>query len=195
MNKIILSGTVTTDPIISHEVSGEKFYAFDISSKRTSANVDSLKCIVSELFIDDITVGKQVKAEGEVRTRNEQGHLNVYVFILKTLPYSERDENIVWLTGRICKKNPCRKTPLGRQITDIIVASNRPTCKSDYIPCVTWGRYALRLDCAEVGDLISIKGRLQSREYIKELDDKTKELKVTYEISAATIRIGEQEDL
>ena len=195
MNKIILSGTVVAKPVISHEVAGERFYAFELSSKRRSLNVDLLKCIVPEAFIDDIAAEEKVKVEGEVRTRNEQGHLNVYVFILKILPYSEYDENIVWLTGRICKKNPYRETPLGRQITDIIIASNRRNCKSDYIPCVTWGRRALRLDCAEIGELVSIKGRLQSREYIKMLDDGTKETRMTYEVSASAIKIGEQEDL
>ena len=191
MNKIVLAGLVTEEPTFSHEVHGEKFYRFYLSSSRQSGNCDVLMCTVPEIIKNGINEGNMVKVLGEIRTRNvhedDKNHLEVTVFVKEVLLY-EADENNVELDGFICKEPVYRETPFGRQITDLIVASNRErNYKSDYIPCIAWGRNAIRTSEFNVGTRVKVSGRLQSREYNKRLGDETYEVRTAYELSAAMV--------
>lgn len=195
MNKIKVSGVATTPATMSHEVYGEKFYAFDLTSERESGAVDVLPCIVSELYIDKINEGDSLTIIGEIRTRNVQdengkSHCEIKVFVSELADY-EYACNEVEIKGVICKQPKLRNTPLGREITDLLVASNRERShKSDYIPCISWGRNAQRVSEMAVADNVVIKGRLQSREYTKKYADGTEEVKVAYEVSANTIAVN-----
>lgn len=194
MNKIRLAGCVTTEPTYSHECFGEKFYEFYLQVLRKSNNADTLKCIVSETIKNGISQLEGIEVVGEIRTRNydrtdgSRG-CEVFVFVTETAEYSEEDVNEVAFDGFICKEPKYRETPLGRQICDVLIASNRErNKKSDYIPCIAWGRNALRVAQISVGTKVEIVGRLQSREYIKHFSDGTEETRVAYEVSVATIK-------
>lgn len=196
MNKIVLAGLVTEEPTFSHEVHGEKFYRFYLSSSRQSGYCDVLMCTVPEIIKNGISEGNKVKVFGEIRTRNvhedDKSHLEVTVFVKEVLLY-EKDENNVELDGFICKEPVYRETPFGRQITDLIVASNRErNYKSDYIPCIAWGRNAIRTSEFNVGTRVKVSGRLQSREYNKRLGDETYEVRTAYELSAAMVDAVEE---
>lgn len=198
MNKIVLAGLVTEEPTFSHEVHGEKFYRFRLLSSRQSGNCDILLCIVPEIIKNGISEGNKVKVFGEIRTRNvhenDKNHLEITVFVKEVLLYEE-DENNVELDGFICKEPTYRETPFGRQITDLIVASNRErNFKSDYIPCITWGRNAIRASEFDVGTRVKVLGRLQSREYKKKIDDATYEVRTAYELSAYMIDVVEERE-
>lgn len=198
MNKIILSGEVVGEICYSHETRDEKFYIFYMSSERQSGTKDVVPCIISEVFLSQIENNKQckIKVAGEVRTRNahvEQGktRLEIFVFVKEILEYGSEDENSVCLEGYICKPTSFRGTPLGREICDILVASNREhNNKSDYIPCIAWGRNAKRTSLVEVGCKVFAKGRLQSREYTKINNEGEKEERTAYELSLNCIEIG-----
>ena len=198
MNKIVLAGLVTEEPTFSHEVHGEKFYRFRLSSSRQSGYCDVLMCTVPEIIKNGINEGNMVKVLGEIRTRNvhedDKSHLEVTVFVKEVLLY-EKDENNVELDGFICKEPVYRETPFGRQITDLIVASNRErNYKSDYIPCIAWGRNAIRTSEFNVGTRVKVSGRLQSREYNRRLGDETYEVRTAYELSAAMVDAGEESE-
>ena len=193
MNKIRLDGKVTTEPEFSHECKGEKFYKLFLESGRKSEVVDTLPCLVPEVFLKDVEVGECVGINGEIRTRNNhsdgKSKLEIYVFVLGVDNYEGQDSNYVELEGYVCKDPLYRETPLGREIADLTIASNRPYGKSDYIPCIVWGRNALIASDIPVGAKVIIYGRLQSREYVKMLDDETREIKVAYELSASSLEI------
>ena len=198
MNKIVLAGLVTEEPTFSHEVHGEKFYRFFLSSSRQSGYCDVLMCTVPEIIKNGINEGNMVKVLGEIRTRNvhenDKNHLEITVFVKEVLLYEE-DENNVELDGFICKEPKYRETPFGRQITDLIVASNRErNFKSDYIPCIAWGRNAIRTSEFNVGTRVKVLGRLQSREYKKKIDDGTYEVRTAYELSAYMIDVVEESE-
>lgn len=197
MNKIILAGLVTEEPIFSHEIYGEKFYRFSISSSRQSGTQDVLPCIASEILKKDIEAGTEVKVCGNIRTRNvhenDKSHLEIVVFVKEVLPYEE-DENNVELDGFICKPPIYRTTPFGRQIADLLVASNRSYGKSDYIPTIAWGRMAIKSSEFEVATKVKVFGRLQSREYVKRLEDGTEETRVAYELSANRVDVVEESE-
>ena len=197
MNKIVLAGLVTEEPTFSHEVHGEKFYRFRLLSSRKSGNCDVLMCTVPEIMKNGINEGNMVKVFGEIRTRNvhedDKNHLEITVFVKDVLLYEE-DENNVELDGFICKEPKYRETPFGRQITDLIVASNREYFKSDYIPCIAWGRNAIRASEFNVGTRVKVLGRLQSREYKTKIDDGTYEVRTAYELSAYMIDVVEESE-
>lgn len=192
MNKIFLSGIITGQPELSHEVFGEKFYRFYIASSRKSGIHDVIPCIISEIIMNNIKVGENIKIYGEIRTRNvsndEKRHLEVYAFVNEILEYGAEDENFVEINGFVCKEGILRDTPLGRQVADIIIASNRErNFKSDYIPCIAWGRNAVKSSIIKVGTEVNIFGRLQSREYTKKFDDGTEEIRIAYEVSSISV--------
>lgn len=191
-NKIELSGEICSLCSFNHEKYGENFYNFYVSVKRNSNNIDIIPIIVSEKIIDisSLTIDKKVKVFGSVRTfneRTEKSRLKVYVHAEDIIIINDNiddDLNSVNLEGYICKKTEKRKTPLGRVITDVILAVNRPFGKSDYIPCVFWGKNANYVDQMDIGDYISIHGRMQSREYIK-----NGEIFVVYELSVQQLEL------
>lgn len=199
MNKIRLDGKVATEPEFSHECKGEKFYKLFLEVQRKSEVVDTLPCLVPEVFLKDVEVGECVGINGEIRTRNNHSEgkskLEIYVFVLGVDDYEGHDINYVEIEGYVCKVPTYRETPLGREIADLTIASNRPYGKSDYIPCIAWGRNAISSSILEVGEHVSVSGRLQSRIYTKKLNETETEERVAYEVSTESVKvINEKED-
>lgn len=195
-NKIHLIGLVANNPKFSHEVlTKEKIYEFDIECHRTSDYVDVLRCLIPEVFIGNVIKGKTIEIVGEIRTRNvasednSKNHLEIRVFVMDEPVICEdaKHSNKVYLKGFVCKEPVYRKTPLGREIADLLIAVNRPYKKSDYIPCIAWGRNALIAQNYDISTKIEIKGRLQSRVYHKRTKDDVCEARVAYEVSASSI--------
>lgn len=185
-NSIELLGKVKESFKIEYSAYGENFYSIYVDVKRTSGVTDCLKLICSDRIIDtrvDIT-GEYINVFGSVRTRNENGHLIITVFVdyIEILNIDGDDvigENNVCLEGFLCKNSNQRETPFGRKITDSIIAVNNRNGRSYYIPLITWGRNSSYMSSLSVGSKISITGRLQSREYNK--PDGSKH--IAYEIS------------
>lgn len=196
MNKVVLAGISISAPEFSHKIYGEKFYRFLLDIERKSGTHDIIPCVVSEVYADFET-GSEIKVVGEVRTQNyyEDGkrHLDIFVHVQEMIDYDGYDENVVEIEGYVCKEPTYRETPYGRTISDFICASNREHGKSDYVPCIAWGRNALRASKLGISTKISANGRLQSREYEKEIDGETV-VKTAYELSIATFSIEDDED-
>ncbi len=189
-NSIILGGAIVEEPTFSHNYMGENFYQFKLATLRNSEAVDILPCLIPETYLKKLS--DRVLINGEIRSRNvEENGKNrtlIYVFVVDVYEY-EKDENYVQLQGNICTSPKYRETPLGRKISDVIVASNRQVgYKSDYIPCIVWGRNAVRVSEMEVGTEVNFFGRLQSREYLKRYEDGTEEIKTAYEFSVHQIK-------
>lgn len=196
-NQIELMGKIVGAREYSHTMYGSDFYKLQINVTRTSGVNDELKIVYNnDIFnIGDDIEGKTVSLIGEIRTRNIQddkgSHLDIFVYVLD-LEILESDNedyagvNNAFLHGYIAKKSPVRKTPGGRTICDIVLACNRRYNKSSYIPIVTWGVNAIKVDKMDVGTEIKIYGRLQSREYFKQSDNMVHKI---YEYSAQSIEI------
>ena len=193
MNKIILAGKVYTEPEFSHEFKEKEFYQFYLESVRTSGTPDILPVMVDKSLLGEIKKDDYVKLVGEIRTRNIQREdgvkLEIRVHAKEFIPYEDVDENDATLEGYICKNSYVRKTPLGRKISDAIVAShripNQRIPKTDYIPCIFWSHAAGEAEVLPLGTFISVSGRLQSRNYKKKLPDGTVENRVAYEFSVS----------
>ncbi len=198
-NKIVMAGTVLSEPEFSHEVYGEKFYKFKLSVPRLSENVDIIPVTVSEKFFAGVKIkeGQNVLIDGQFRSYNNfsgEGNrllLTVFVKDIKIIDNFEEyaSPNNVYLNGYICKAPVYRTTPFGREIADILLAVNRAYNKSDYIPCIAWGRNAKYAQALSVGDNIIIRGRVQSREYQKKISEDEFENKTAYEISVSKLEL------
>ena len=196
-NHIILVGKVTSEKRFSHEIYGEKFYIFDLSVPRLSGNADNIPITISERLLQDIDFEneKLVSVVGQLRSYNKnvdnKNKLVLTVFVREIKPIIEvdtKDPNSIFLDGYICKVPIYRKTPLGREITDLLVAINRPYNKSDYIPSIVWGRNAKFAKNLNVGDRIQMWGRVQSRVYDKKLEEGNSVKKTAYEVSVSKIK-------
>ena len=196
-NRVFLSGRVAREPQYSHELFGEGFYEFYLEVKRRSGQTDVLPVTVSERIMNgaDLTEGALVALSGQFRSynklENEHSKLMLTVFVRDFLPYDpdEQNPNLVELNGYICKPPVYRTTPFNREICDVLLAVNRGYNKSDYIPCIAWGRNARFVRDAEVGVNVIIGGRIQSRKYNKKLPDETIEERVAYELSVSKITV------
>ena len=196
-NKVSVIGTVVSEFTFSHEVFGEGFYLVDLSVSRLSEQADIIPLMISERLID-VTKnyeGCTVEAIGQFRSYNRHEGaknrlvLSVFVREVNFLPEftDYTTTNQIFLDGYICKEPIYRKTPLGREIADILLAVNRPYGKSDYIPCIAWGRNARYASGFAVGTRVCIWGRVQSREYTKKLSDVECEKRVAYEVSVSKL--------
>ena len=177
-NKVSITGEIISHFVFSHEVCGEAFYIIEVRVDRLSGGCDIIPCMISERLIDVTKdyYGQMVEVFGQFRSCNKQEgdkrKLMLSVFA-QDCTFIEADEvnqyrtNAIYLEGFICKQPVYRVTPLGREIADLLVAVNRPYGKSDYIPCIAWGRNARFAGNFEVGRGIKIWGRIQSREYVK----------------------------
>ena len=202
-NNVEIAGTVVAEPEYSHEVFGERFYIFSISTERISGVLDTIPVTISEraINLDEIRVGKRFKIYGQFRSFNkhmENEHrliLSVFARDIMELDDSQLDvnEKYIFLDGYVCKEPIYRKTPLGREIADVLLAVNRSYGKSDYIPCIAWGRNARFASGLEVGSHVKICGRIQSREYTKKLSETESETRVAYEVSVNKIELDEEE--
>lgn len=196
-NRVFLSGRVSREPQYSHELFGEGFYEFYIEVKRLSGQTDVLPVTVSERIMNgvELSEGSPVALSGQFRSynklENEHSKLMLTVFVRDFIPYDaeEQNPNVVELNGYICKPPVYRTTPFNREICDVLLAVNRGYNKSDYIPCIAWGRNARFVRDAEVGLNVVIGGRIQSRKYNKKLDDDTIEERVAYELSVGKISV------
>lgn len=196
-NQIILKGRMASGFEFSHENHEEKFFRFIMETERISGTKDYLPILVSERLIDSETTyeNNPICVVGQVRSYNladgDKKHLILNVFALDLYISEEQDDtNELYLDGYICKNPTFRLTPSGRQISDLLIAVNRVCGKSDYIPCVTWGRDANLASRLDVGTRIAFVGRLQSREYQKVIDG-VPESRTTYEISVGRIETYE----
>ena len=209
-NHLVLVGKVTSDKRFSHEIYGEKFYIFDLAVPRLSGNADIIPITVSErlLSINDLQIDSKITVEGQFRSynsyENERNKLVLTVFA-KEIKFVENQDaeievskdvvsNEVILNGYICKKPIYRQTPFGREISDLLLAVNRAYNKSDYIPCIAWGRNARFCENIPVGTEVKVVGRVQSRTYEKKYEDGTVETKVAYEVSVSSLEVVNQED-
>ena len=200
-NIVELSGVITSEPVFSHEFYGEKFYIMTLEAKRTSGIADVVPLTISErLFkVEDKHVGLAVNVYGSFRSFNEHdetgNHLILSVFVQDIeeiiTKVSGSDKNEITLNGFICKEPIYRKTPLGREVADVLLAVGRYYGKTDYIPCITWGRNAAFSSGLKVGTKIKIKGRVQSRIYKKKISDTDFEERIAYEVSASNIEVAD----
>lgn len=202
-NQVSISGEITSGFNFDHESFGEKFYIVMVKIQRISESFDILPVMVSNRLVDvsEDRTGKFVSVKGQFRSYNkhENGH-NKLVLCVFALDFSFLDvdcvinnDNFILLDGFICKKPIYRQTPLGREITDILLAVNRPYGKSDYIPCICWGRNSRYVGNLNVGERCAIEGRIQSRDYIKRFADGSEESRTAYEVSITKFEVYEEE--
>lgn len=201
-NQVIISGEIVSGFTFSHDVFGEGFYLFDLKVNRLSDTADTIPVMVSERIIDvkqDLS-GSFAVINGQFRSYNRQeesrNHLVLSVFAreieIVEEPAGDVRPNYIFLDGFVCKPPIYRGTPLGREIADVLLAVNRPYGKSDYIPCILWGRNARFADSFEVGERIQIWGRIQSRKYQKRIDDGVFEERTAYEVSVSKVELVEE---
>lgn len=196
-NRVSILGEIVSEFRFSHEVFGEGFYIVDVAVSRLSDMYDTIPLMVSERLVDvtQNLKGKLVEASGQFRSYNRhEGTKNKLVLSIFVREWQIVEENLeagktnqIFLDGFICKVPVYRKTPLGREISDLLIAVNRPYGKSDYIPCIAWGRNARFASTFEVGGRIQIWGRVQSRDYVKKLNEEETEKHTAYEVSVSKL--------
>lgn len=206
-NKVIIVGKVVSEKEFSHEMYGEGFYNFELGVPRLSDYIDILPVTISErLLVNiDLVKGKYVLIEGQLRSYNRyvnnSNRLVLTVFARDI--YEPKDEEIdellkkpneIFIDGYICKPPVYRTTPFGREITDLLIAVNRPYNKSDYIPCISWGRNARFCEKLLVGDHVRLWGRIQSRDYQKRLSNGEVITRTAYEVSISKLEYIENDN-
>ena len=199
-NKAILSGEVVTEPQFSHEMYGEGFYEFNLKVLRLSNTFDIIPVTVSERLLNEnlVKVGDKICGTGQFRSYNKfednKSKLMLTMFLREFLPYeSNGDVNQIDIVGYVCKEPIYRTTPFKREICDLLLAVNRNYNKSDYLPCIAWGRNAKYVKNFSVGDKVKVSGRVQSREYQKKLDNDEVVTKTAFEISLSKILLDNEE--
>ena len=204
-NQVTITGEIASGFTFSHQIYGEGFYMMDVSVKRLSGEYDTIPVMVSERIFDTTQnlTGELVSIRGQFRSYNrheEKRNRLILSVHAKEVEFAEEvadghKANNIYLDGYICKEPIYRKTPLGREICDILLAVNRPYGKSDYIPCICWGRNARYAGELQIGDRIEVGGRIQSRTYIKRIDEESTEERVAYEVSVSKVgKIVESEE-
>ncbi len=198
-NQVTVMGEVVSEFSFSHEIFGEGFYMVDVRVKRLSESYDIIPVMVSERLMDVSAdyIGMLICVNGQFRSYNRheerKNRLVLSVFARELEFIEELEEssktNQIFLDGYICKEPIYRKTPLGREIADLLLAVNRPYGKSDYIPCICWGRNARYANNFKVGERCAVWGRIQSREYMKKLDEEHVEKRVAFEVSVSKLEI------
>ena len=195
INQVRLCGTMETAPAFSHENHGRQFYSFVLGVERLSGTVDRLRILADLELLEqtDCAWGERVLVTGQVRSFNQVSdtgrHLIISVYANSLELTDEAPDNRVQLTGVLCRDPIYRRTPLGREICDGMLAVNRPYHRTDYLPCIFWGRSAREMARLTVGARISLTGRLQSRAYTKLLADGSSLQRTAYEISAVTAEL------
>lgn len=201
-NHVVVAGQIVSEFTFSHEVLGEGFYLINISVQRLSSSFDIIPVIVSERLINtnDNYIDMYVIINGQFRSYNRHDEdksrlvLSVFALDIELSSAPKPDdfptlENQIFLDGFVCKPPIYRKTPLGREIADVLLAVNRPYGRSDYIPCICWGRNARFAEGFRVGEHIQIWGRIQSREYVRQGET---EVRIAYEVSVGKINVIEE---
>lgn len=203
-NQVKIIGEISSDFSFSHEIFGEKFYIVDVRVTRLSDSSDIIPVMVSERVIDvnNSCKGLFVHVDGQFRSfnrREEGGNRLILSVFAREIEFVEEtpaisQTNQIFLDGFICKEPNYRKTPLGREISDLLIAVNRTYGKSDYIPCICWGRNAIFAGNLEVGTRIKVSGRIQSRDYIKRYADGHEEDRTAYEVSVSKLEVADDAD-
>lgn len=201
-NEVRLEGVVDSAPEYSHEIYGEGFCKLRIKVPRLSDNYDSIILTISERMISDFDLypGRYIQVEGQFRSYNnysdEGNKLVLTVFVKRLYDMTEDFEspNSIFLNGYICKQPVYRTTPFGREICDVLIAVNRQYGKSDYIPCITWGRNAKFTGNLEVGTNIKLWGRIQSRDYKKKISEEEFTEKTAYEVSVTKLEVVKKQE-
>ncbi len=201
-NQVVIMGEIVSDFVFSHEIFGEGFYMVDVNVPRLSESSDIIPLMVSERLInvEEDYKGLNIMVQGQFRSYNRheerKNRLVLSVFAREIEFVDETPEssktNQIYLDGYICKEPIYRKTPLGREIADLLLAVNRPYGKSDYIPCICWGRNARFASNFSVGTRCEIWGRIQSREYMKRLSEEDAEKRIAYEVSVSKLELMEE---
>ncbi len=202
-NEVNVVGKVVGEMRFSHKVYGEGFYTFDIEVPRLSDSVDKLPVTISERLLPEVgdIVGETVELLGQFRSYNQYDEgrnrliLTIFALELKIVDEQEinKSKNSVFLNGFVCKEPIYRTTPFGREITDLLIAVNRSYHKSDYIPCISWGRNARYAQHLKVGDNIMLWGRIQSRTYQKKVENGEPLTRVAYEMSVSKMELVEDD--
>ena len=197
-NQITLRGQLLALPLFSHENHGKKFFRFTLEVPRLSGNVDLLPVVTEESLLNslDLSGGEMITVIGQIRSHNLRTdgvrHLLIFVFAQSILCEDGQPVNDVVICGPLCRQPNYRRTPLGREICDVMLAVSRGYKRADYLPCILWGRTALEASNCQVRDVIRIFGRLQSRNYTKLTENGPME-RTAYEISALTAEFPEDE--
>lgn len=202
-NQVTIMGEIVSEFTFSHEVFGEGFYILEVSVNRLSDMADTIPLMISERLID-VTAdyrGQIIEAIGQFRSYNRheenRNRLMLSIFVREFEFANELKEqsktNQIYLDGFVCKPPVYRRTPLGREIADLLIAVNRPYGKSDYIPCISWGRNARFASSFEVGSHINVWGRVQSREYNKKINEEESEKRIAYEVSISKIELSAED--
>ena len=193
-NRVYFMGEIVSEATFSHEVYGEWFYEFYVRVMRLSGQADILPVTISERLIkgNDLKIGSQLCALGQFRSYNKlengKSRLMLTVFVREVLAEAQgKNPNSIVLSGYICKPPVYRTTPFNREIADILLAVNRAYNKSDYIPCIAWGRNARFVQNLKVGDRVALSGRIQSREYQKRLSETEAVTMTAYEVSVSKL--------
>ncbi len=187
-NELLLTGEALEEPAFSHENHGQRFYRFPLRMYRLSGQADVLPVMAPEERLTPLLplMGRRLTVTGQLRSYNNKsgvGSRLVLSVLARTLEHGgEEDENVISLRGVLCKKPVLRRTPLGRSISDMMLAVNRRYGRADYLPCIAWGQVAVYTGSLDVGDTVALEGRVQSREYIKVTEEGSVE-KTAYEVS------------
>lgn len=203
-NQVTIIGEVVSNFTYNHEIYGEGFYMLDLKVERLSNSFDIIPVMISERLMD-VTKdyrGQFMEVQGQFRSYNRHDErknklvLSVFAREVRFIDaldaelYESNKTNSIYLDGYICKEPIYRKTPLGREIADLLLAVNRPYGKSDYIPCISWGRNARFAGNFKVGERLLVWGRIQSREYMKRLDEENVEKRIAYEVSVSKLEMA-----
>jgi len=200
-NSVTIAGKIISNVEFSHEVYGEGFYSFILEVPRLSSSSDKIPVTISERLAgrENLKLNTYVQIDGQFRSYNNYsesgGNKLILTVFAREIAFIDTDARIknpnqIYLNGYICKPPVYRTTPFGREITDILLAVNRPYNKSDYIPCIAWGRNARYCGTLKVGDNLKIWGRIQSRDYQKKLPTGEVLNKVAYEVSITKLEVG-----
>ena len=187
-NEVLLEGTALDTPVLSHENHGARFYRFSLEVPRLSGTPDILPVLLPEALLDRVSVGDRLRIQGQLRSYNNRtgigSKLILTVYSQTISPGGGEPCNKILLSGALCKPPVFRHTPLGRSICDLMLAVSRRYGRADYLPVITWGQLALQASQLQVGDPLSLEGRIQSRSYRKVLEDGTVQERIAYEVSA-----------
>ena len=195
-NNVLIKGKIVKLPTYSHTVMGEGFFEMYVEVERLSNETDVLPVTISERLIDDFKLGDKLGIVGQFRSYNkldgDKSKLMLTIFVKELVdPEAISEINQVCLVGYICKEPIYRTTPFGREICDVLLAVNRAYNKSDYLPCIAWGRNARFVRDLGVGEKLEVQGRIQSRKYQKKVDETNTETRVAYEISLSSVVLSQ----
>ena len=198
-NNVLIKGKIAKLPTYSHTVMGEGFFEMYVEVKRLSDETDILPVTISERLIDGFNIGDEIGISGQFRSYNklegEKSKLMLTIFVKELLNPNEISAvNQICMIGYICKEPIYRTTPFGREICDVLLAVNRAYNKSDYLPCIAWGRNARFVKDLGIGEKLEVQGRIQSRKYQKKISETEVETRIAYEISLSSVVLAESSE-